>query len=135
MSIIISTDKEKLDIDFIHQFLTNAYWAKGRTKKEVVTTIEHCLNFGVYIDDKQIGFARVLTDYTVFGYLMDVFIIDEYRRNGYAKELMKTIMQHKELQRVQRWMLATSDAHGLYTQFGFDALSDPSKIMCKLINN
>ncbi|KAA1244064.1 GNAT family N-acetyltransferase [Aquimarina sp. RZ0] len=135
MNIIISTEKERLDIDFIHQFLTDAYWAKGRTKEEVITTIEHCLNFGVYIDNTQIGFARVLTDYAVFGYLMDVFIIEEHRGNGYAKMLVKTIMEHKDLQRIKRWMLATYDAHGLYKQFGFDAIPDPTMIMGKLINN
>ncbi len=134
MSISISTEKERLDIDFIHQFLTNAYWAKGRTKEDVVTTIEHCLNFGVYLNDTQIGFARVLTDYTVFGYLMDVFIIEEHRGNGYAKLLVKTIMEHKDLQKIKRWMLATSDAHGLYKQFGFDAIPDPTVIMGKLIS-
>jgi len=79
MSIVISTENAKLDLDCIHQFLTNSYWAKGRTKEEVSTTLEHCLNFGVYIDNQQIGFARVLTDYTVFAYLMDVFIIEKHQ--------------------------------------------------------
>lgn len=135
MNLIISTEKERLDIDFIYQFLTNAYWAKGRTKDEVRTTIEHCLNFGVYIDNTQIGFARVLTDYTVFGYLMDVFIIEEHRGNGYAKMLVKTIMEHSDLQNIKRWMLATYDAHGLYKQFGFDSIPDPTILMGKLISN
>ncbi len=132
MDIKISTENSLLDIDFIHQFLTNAYWSKGRTKEEVKRTIKHCFNFGVYLNEQQIGFARVLTDYTVFGYLMDVFIIDEYRGNGYAKELIKTILEHPELQGIQRWMLATADAHGLYKQFGFDALPDPNLIMGKM---
>ncbi|WP_299434924.1 GNAT family N-acetyltransferase [uncultured Aquimarina sp.] len=131
MNIIISTENSRLDIDLIHQFLTNSYWAKGRTKEEVITTIEHCLNFGVYLDDKQIGFARLLTDYTVFGYLMDVFIIDEHRGNGYAKELVKTIIEHEKLQKIKKWMLLTADAHGLYKQFGFDSLEDPTMAMGK----
>ncbi len=131
MNIIISTENSKLDIDLIHQFLTNSYWAKGRTREEVITTIEHCLNFGVYLDDQQIGFARLLTDYTVFGYLMDVFIVDEHRGKGYAKELVKTIMEHKELQKIKKWMLLTADAHGLYKQFGFDSLEDPTMAMGK----
>jgi len=131
MNIIISTENSRLDIDLIHQFLTNSYWAKGRTKEEVITTIEHCLNFGVYLDNQQIGFARLLTDYTVFGYLMDVFIIDEHRGKGYAKELVKTIMEHKELQKIKKWMLLTADAHGLYRQFGFDSLEDPTMAMGK----
>jgi len=125
MSVIISTENSELNIDFIHQFLTNSYWAKGRTKEAVQTTLEHCLNFGVYIDSKQIGFARVLTDYAVFGYLMDVFIIEEHRGNGYSKKLLKTIMEHPELQGIQRWMLATNDAHELYKQFGFKPLPEP----------
>ncbi|WP_298310650.1 GNAT family N-acetyltransferase [uncultured Aquimarina sp.] len=131
MSITISTEKSKLDIDFIHQFLTNSYWAKGRTKEEVRTSIEHCLNFGVYLDEQQVGFARVLTDYTVFGYLMDVFIVENHRGKGYSKKLIKSIIEHPELQKVHRWMLATADAHGLYKQFGFDVLPNPKMIMSK----
>lgn len=131
MSITISTDNSKLNIDFIHQFLTNAYWSKGRTKEEVKTSIEHCLNFGVYLNGEQIGFARLLTDYTVFAYLMDVFIIEKYRGHGYSKQLIKTIVQHSELQKVHRWMLATKDAHGLYKQFGFEELPDPNLMMTK----
>ncbi|AXT52402.1 N-acetyltransferase [Aquimarina sp. BL5] len=131
MSIIISTEKSELDIDFIHQFLTNSYWAKGRTKEEVRTSIEHCLNFGVYLDEQQVGFARVLTDYTVFGYLMDVFIAENHRGKGYSKKLIKSIIEHPELQKVNRWMLATADAHGLYKQFGFDVLPNPKMIMSK----
>jgi len=133
MSINISTDKQKLNIDFIHQFLTRSYWAKGRTKDEVRTSIEHCLNFGVYINTTQIGFARILTDYVVFAYVMDVFIIEEHRGNGYAKQLMKAVTECPDLQNIKRWMLATSDAHNLYKQFGFDTIPDPSKIMGKLI--
>ncbi|MHA7058788.1 GNAT family N-acetyltransferase [Aquimarina sp. M1] len=101
MSITIPTDKAKLDIDFIYQFLTNTYWAKGRTKKEVIKSIKHCINFGVYVKDQQIGFARVLTDYTVFDYLMDVFIIEKYRGKRYSKKLIKTILEHPELKGVQ----------------------------------
>lgn len=134
MSIQISTDKQKLDIDFIHQFLTRSYWAKGRTIEEVQTSIDHCLCFGVYLDDKQIGFARMLTDYTVFGYLMDVFIIEEHQGKGYSKQLMKTITEHPDLQQVKRWMLATHDAHGLYKQFGFTEIEHPSRWMAKLIS-
>ncbi|GAA4272982.1 GNAT family N-acetyltransferase [Aquimarina gracilis] len=134
MSIQISTDKSILDVDFIHQFLTRSYWAKGRTREEVQTSIEHCLCFGVYLEGKQIGFARMLTDYVVFGYLMDVFIIEEQRGKGYSKQLMKAITEHSDLQHVKRWMLATHDAHGLYTQFGFKEIEYPSRWMSKLIS-
>lgn len=132
MSIAISSNKEKLDIDFIHEFLTRSYWATGRTKEQVKTTIEHSVCFGIYLEEKQIGFARVLTDYAVFGYLMDVFITEEQRGNGYSKRLMKAIMEHPDLQNISRWMLATSDAHKLYAQFGFTPLPDPTKIMQNL---
>ncbi len=135
MSIIISTDNKKLDIDFIHQFLTHSYWAEGRTKEEVNISLKNCLNFGIYLDKKQIGFARVLTDYAVFGYLMDVFIIEEHRGNGYSKLMMKAIMDHPDLQNIKRWMLATHDAHALYKKFGFSTIEDPSKLMEKLVNN
>ncbi len=131
MNILISTDKKKLDIDFIHQFLTRSYWAKGRTKEEVQTSIDHCLCFGVYLENKQIGFARMLTDHTVFGYLMDVFIIEEHRGKGFSKRLIKTITEHPELKPVKRWMLATHDAHGLYSKFGFKEIEHPSRWMTK----
>jgi len=131
--ITISTDKSKLQIDIVHQFLTATYWAKGRTIGEVKKTIEHCLCFGVYLDEKQIGFARIVTDYTVFAYLMDVFILPEYREKGYSKQLMKVINEEPQLQSCKVWMLKTSDAHNLYKQFGFTELKYPEKVMERLI--
>ena len=104
------------------------YWAKGRTLNEVQTTIDHCLCYGVYLESKQIGFARVLTDYAVFAYLMDVFILPEYRDRGYSKELMRVMVNNPEL-KTCKWMLKTSDAHGLYEQFGFYNTTNPEKIM------
>ncbi|PKV48211.1 acetyltransferase (GNAT) family protein [Aquimarina sp. MAR_2010_214] len=133
MSIVISTDKEKLDLNFIHEFLTHSYWASGRTKEEVMISIKNTLAFGVYLDGKQIGFARILTDYIIFGYIMDVFIIEEYRGNGYSKLLMNTIMEHSDLNCIKTWMLATKDAHTLYQKFGFKAIDDPTKLMKKLV--
>ncbi len=132
MSIVISTDKEKLDINFIHEFLTHSYWATGRTKEQVKTTIEHSMCFGIYLGEKQIGFTRVLTDYIVYAYVMDVFIIEQQRGNGYAKQLMQAVMDHPELQAIRRWMLLTKDAHKLYQQFGFDSIDNPSWVMEKL---
>ncbi|WP_034229570.1 GNAT family N-acetyltransferase [Aquimarina pacifica] len=133
MSIVISTDIKKLDLDLIYLFLTNSYWAKGRTREEVVKSINNSLSFGVFINNKQIGFARVLTDYCVFGYIMDVFIIQEYRGKGYARQLLESILEHPDLQKIQRWMLATKDAHELYKQVGFEPIPDPSMLMGKLI--
>lgn len=131
--IKISTDKSKLEIDVIHQFLTTTYWAKGRTFEEVKKTIETCLCFGVYLNNKQIGFARVATDYTVFAYLMDVFILPEFRGRGYSKQLIKAVIQDTRLQTCNVWMLKTSDAHKLYSQFGFTELKHPQKVMERLL--
>lgn len=126
--IHISTDRKKLQIDVIHQFLTETYWAKGRTIEEVRTTIENSLCFGVYINNKQIGFARVATDYIVFAYLMDVFILPEYQGKGYSKLLVKEILENTKLKKCG-WMLKTLDAHGLYKQFNFTELKHPEKVM------
>jgi GNAT superfamily N-acetyltransferase len=131
--IKISTDKKKLQIDVIHQFLTTAYWAKGRTIEDVKKTINNCLYFGVYLDDKQIGFARIATDYTVFAYLMDVFILPEHTGKGYSKQLMKAINEESQLQSCKVWMLKTSDAHGLYKQFGYTELGHPEKVMERIL--
>jgi len=131
--ITISTDKEKLQIYVIHQFLTETYWAKGRTLEEVKKTIEHCLCFGMYLDGKQIGFARLATDYTVFAYLMDVLVLPEYRGKGYSKQLMKAINEEPQLQSCKVWMLKTSDAHKLYKQFGYTELKHPEKVMERLL--
>jgi len=128
--IQISTDKNKLDVDFIHQYLSNkSYWAKGRGKNIVIKSIENSLCFGVYSTKKQIGFARVVTDYAVFVWIMDVFIIDECKGNGYGKKLMNAIMSNKQLKIPQRWGLATKDAHGLYEKFGFELLKNPQYMM------
>lgn len=126
--IQISTDKSKLQVDVIHQFLTETYWAKGRTIDEVKRLINNSLCFGVYINDKQIGFARIVTDYTVFAYLMDVFILPEYQSKGYCKKLLKEVIEHPKLKKCG-WMLKTSDTHGLYKQFGFTELKHPEKVM------
>jgi GNAT superfamily N-acetyltransferase len=131
--IIISTEKSTLQIDMIHQFLSTTYWAKGRTIAEVKKSIEHCLCFGVYLEKKQIGFARLATDYTIFAYVMDVFILPEFRGNGYSKQLMKAINEEPSLQSCKVWMLKTSDAHKLYEQFGYSELKHPEKLMERLL--
>jgi len=95
--ITISTDNSKLQTALIHQFLTNSYWAKGRTMAQVQTTIDNCLCYGIYKNDIQIGFGRVATDYAVFAYIMDVFVLPEYQGKGYSKKLMEAIVNSKEL--------------------------------------
>jgi len=131
--IEISTDKSKLQIEMIHQFLTESYWAKGRTFEEVKKTIDNCFCFGVYLDEKQIGFARIATDYTVFAYVMDVFILTEYQGKGYSKQLMRAINDEPRLQSCKVWMLKTADAHNLYKQFGYNELTQPEKLMERLL--
>lgn len=129
MMVSVSTDKSKLDLGVIHGFLTSSYWATGRTPEQVQATIDNSLCFGVYVDGRQIGFARVLTDTVVFAYLMDVFILKEYRGKGYSKILLKEIFSHTKLAHVQKWLLGTTDAHALYRQFGFTELSHPERLM------
>ena len=127
----ISTDKDKLDVIAIHDFLTNrSYWAIGRSFETVKRSIENSICFGVYdSSDKLVGFARVLTDYAVFAYIMDVFILEDYRKQGLGKQLMSAIMQHSDLQCLKRIMLATNDAHELYEKYGFKRTVSPEKIM------
>ena len=128
--IQISTDKKRLNIDLIHEYLSKeSYWAKDRDIEVVKRSVDNSLCFGVYKDDKQIGFARVVTDYAVFAWIMDVFILKDYRGIGYGKQLMRAIMTHDKLQNLQRWGLGTNDAHGLYEQFGFKPLSKPQNMM------
>lgn len=131
--IEISTDRSRLDIDTIHQFLTNSYWAKGRTIDEVKKSIDNSLNFGVYLNDEQIGFARICTDYVVFSYLMDVFIVQKHRGKGYSKKLMKFILEYPKLKTCKVWMLKTSDAHDLYKQFDYTELKHPELLMERIL--
>ncbi len=131
--LIISDDKNKLDVELIHKFLTTSYWAEGRTIEEVKNSIEHSICFGVYKDDRQIGFARVLTDCTVFAYLMDVFILEEFRGKGYSKLLLKRIFEDDRFKSIKKWMLATKDAHSLYAQFGFGEIKNTDRLMEKVV--
>lgn len=131
--ITVSTDKSKLDVPFIQHFLKDIYWAAGRTMEEVQTTIDSSFCFGIYLNEEQVGFARVVTDYVVFAYLMDVFIDKKHRGKGYSSVLIENMMNEPKLKEVKIWRLATSDAHFLYEKFGFTALAHPEKMMEKVI--
>jgi GNAT superfamily N-acetyltransferase len=131
--ISVSTDKTKLNVPFIQDFLKDIYWAAGRTIDEVQTTIDSSVCFGIYLNEVQIGFARVITDYVVFAYLMDVFIAEEHRGKGYSSILIDAMMKEPILQEVKIWRLATSDAHFLYEKFGFKTLAHPEKMMEKIV--
>ncbi|MGZ3904778.1 MAG: GNAT family N-acetyltransferase [Bacteroidia bacterium] len=124
-----STDKGKLDINVIHHFLSNSYWAQNIPVEIVKTSIENSFCFGVYFKDKQVGFARVITDLATFGYLADVFILEEHRGKALSKKLMEFIIAQPELKGLRRFMLATRDAHKLYQQYGFKQLAKPERIM------
>ncbi len=122
---VISTDPAKPDVDAIHAFLTHAYWCEGITREIVERAVRHSLSFGLYDGTAQVGLARVVTDYAVFAYLCDVYVLESHRGRGLGKWLIECVMTHPQLQGLRRFNLATRDAHGLYTQFGFQALAKP----------
>ncbi|MGV9003349.1 GNAT family N-acetyltransferase [Flavobacterium sp.] len=131
--ITVSTDKAKLNVPFIQNFLKDIYWTAGRTMEEVQTTIDASFCFGIYLDNEQIGFCRVITDYIVFAYVLDVFIDGKFRGKGYSSILIEAVLTEPKLQQVKIWRLATSDAHFLYEKFGFKLLAHPEKTMEKLV--
>lgn len=117
---LISTDRNRLDLDLIHQTLsTQAYWALGRSREVVERAWQNSLPFGIYRDNQLLGFARVVTDYATFAWLADVFVLPEHRGGGLSKMLLEVILAHPDLQGLRRWILATKDAHELYRKFGF----------------
>ena len=144
---LISTDPARLDLDVIHGFLTQCYWAKGIPPEVVARSIKHSLCFGIYDEGvekspllgksarigapgaPQVGFARVISDFATIAYLGDVFVLDSYRGHGLGKWMMECIMRHRSLQGLRRWLLLTRDAHGLYSQFGFTPVKSPERYM------
>ncbi|NRD71720.1 GNAT family N-acetyltransferase [Shewanella sp. VB17] len=126
----ISKDLGEMDIDVIHGFICQSYWAKNMPKSVLQKALAHSLCFGVFTDaNEQVGFARMITDRATYAYLADVFILDEYRGLGLSKMLMTDIISHPDLQGLRRMVLATRDAHGLYAQFGFKAVPNPEVLM------
>lgn len=132
----ISTDKAKLNISFIHKYLSEvSYWAKGRSLELVEISIENSICFGVYNEnDQQVGFARVVTDYVVFAWLMDVFIDTPYRGKGFGKMLIDHIMKQPNLKKVNGIGLRTNDGHNLYRKYGFNEIPNPETWMLKKSN-
>ena len=126
---LISTDKNWLDLTLIHSFLTTSYWAAGIPLEVVRRSIEHSLSFGLYKEDQQIGYARVITDYATFAYLGDVFILEPFRGQGLSKWLMEVVVTHPDLQGFRRWILLTKDAHGLYKKVDFTGVATPERYM------
>lgn len=128
-AFLVSTDPERLDIDVVHGFLTRSYWAAGVPREVVARSIPHSLCFGLYEWERQVGFARVVTDRATYAYLADVFVLESHRGRGLSAWLMEAILAHPDLQGLRRFSLATKDAHGLYARFGFTALGAPERHM------
>jgi GNAT superfamily N-acetyltransferase len=146
---LISTHRERLNLDVIHGFLTHCYWAKGIPREVVARSIEHSLCFGIYDASprlaknarpfggaqgkhgahRQVGFARVVSDFATVAYLGDVFVLESHRGRGLSKWLMQCVIEHPALQNLRRWILLTRDAHGLYSQFGFTPVKAPERYM------
>ncbi len=125
----ISTDKSKINIDYVHQFLTQSYWSPGVPIETVKKAMDGSLCFGIYDKDKQMGYARMITDNATFAYLADVFIDEKFRGRGLGIWLIKVILAHPDLQGLRRIMLATKDAHKLYEQCDFTSLNNPERYM------
>jgi len=126
----ITTDKTALDIALIHDFLsTTSPWARGIPLETVQRSIEHSLCFGGFIDGKQIAFARVVTDHATFAYLMDVFVLPDFRGQGHSRHLLEVIQDHPDLQNIRRFILVSSSARGLYEKFGFRSPATPENFM------
>jgi GNAT superfamily N-acetyltransferase len=119
---VVDTDRERLDLEMMHAFLTQSYWARGRSLEELRVAVDHSLPFGLYLAGRQVGFARVVTDRLTFAYVADVFVDDAERGRGLGSFLMACVTGHEALARVRIWTLFTRDAHGLYRRFGFGPL-------------
>lgn len=127
----ISTDPARLDREVICDFLARSYWANDRPRERIERSLANSLVFGMYDGTKQIGLARVVTDYATFAWLCDVFIDEAYRGKNLGKWMMESVLRHPDLQGLRRFLLATRDAHGLYAQFGFEPLKNPERWMLK----
>ena len=127
----ISTDPARLDLDGIYAYLSNSYWARGIPRDVFERSVRHALCFGIYEGARQVGFARVVTDFATVAYVGDVFVLEAWRGRGLSRWLMEVMMSHPELQGFRRWILLTRDAHGLYTKFGFTPLGAPDRWMEK----
>jgi GNAT superfamily N-acetyltransferase len=125
----ISTDTARFDVDLIHDFLRNSYWARNIPRTVVEKCIRGSLCFGAFAGGQQVGFARAITDRVTFAYLADVFVLPAHRGRGVARLLMRSILDHPDLQGLRRWLLATRDAHGLYARFGFQPLKEVENYM------
>jgi GNAT superfamily N-acetyltransferase len=139
--LVISDDPGRLDLDVVHGFLSHSYWAEGIPRKTVERSIAHSIPFGIYhpigeeigeAPERQVGFARVVSDHATFAYLADVFVLDAHRGQGLGAWLVECIVAHPELRSLRRWILATRDAHSLYRRFGWGPMASPDRWMERL---
>jgi GNAT superfamily N-acetyltransferase len=130
---IVGSDKSLIHLEAVEAMLSRSYWAASRSRETIRISIKNSMCFGVYDGQKQIAFARVITDYAVFAYLCDVIIDEDYRGKGIGKRLMEYIMGCGELKEVRSWTLKTKDAHGLYRQYGFEKPGDPELYMQRIV--
>ena len=128
----ITTDRNQLDLEAVHDYLCNhSYWNRGVPLERVQIAADHSLNYSLFYLDQQVGYARVITDYCQIAYLGDVFILEAHRGHGLGKWLIDTVHSHPNLQNLRNWLLGTRDAHGLYRQFGWDSLVEPHRWMAR----
>jgi GNAT superfamily N-acetyltransferase len=127
--ILISTDPARLDLETVHGFLTGSYWAEGIPRETVERSIRHSICFGAFDGERQVGFARVISDRATFAYVSDVFVLDSHRGRGIGRQIMTAVTTHPELQNLRLWTLFTRDAHGLYRQVGFREARHPDRLM------
>ena len=125
----LTADRGRIDIDAVHAFLTQSFWARGISRALVAKSVQHSLCFGVFDKESQVAFARVVTDYSTYAYLCDVYVLEAYRGRGLGKRMMAFLMKHPELQGLRRFQLVTRDAHTLYTRFGFKSPEHPERQM------
>ena len=130
---VVSTDPKQLDLKVICGFLQNSYWAKGRPRRVIKKSIQHSLCFGAYLGKQQVAFARVISDFVVFAYLADVFVVPEHRGRGVAQKMLQAILTHPKLRRVRVFQLATRDSYKLYAKFGFKPLDKPERQMKRVL--
>ena len=126
---VVSTDRSRLDVDLVHRVLSATYWAKGIPRDIVERSIAGSIAFGLFEAERQVGFARVVTDLATYAYLADVFVVEECRGRGLGDWLVESIRLHPQLQGLRRFFLGTEDAHSLYRRFGFRSLANPGRMM------
>ncbi|MBL4606053.1 MAG: GNAT family N-acetyltransferase [Flavobacteriaceae bacterium] len=130
--LYFSSKKEDMDLDMIFTFVKNSYWGTIRTYEEQKIALENSINFGLFKNGKQIAYSRVMTDMVFLAYLLDVFVVEEEQGKGYSKVLMDNVLNFPSIKDVDRWMLATKDAHALYEKYGFESVKSPEKLMDKI---